>query len=105
LDGTGSGPGFIIIAAIQTAISLKDKYNIRVIDFSLGRQVYESFTQDPLCQAAAAAWRAGVVVVAAAGNSGRDNSLGTNGYCALMTETACDPVRSRPVPSCCSSQQ
>src|SRR5437868_6932913 len=46
LDSTGSGQDSYVIAAIQTAISLKDKYNIRVINLSLGRRVYESFTQD-----------------------------------------------------------
>src|SRR4029077_6369581 len=48
-------------------------YNIRVINLSLGRNVFESYTQDPLCQA-------GLVVVVAAGNNGRNNSLHTNGY-------------------------
>src|SRR5437870_7940161 len=38
------------------------------------------YTLDPLCQAVEAAWQAGIVVVVAAGNSGRDNSLGTHGY-------------------------
>jgi len=33
-----------------------------------------------LCQAVEAAWKAGIVVVVAAGNDGRDNSFGTNGY-------------------------
>src|SRR5439155_7186913 len=37
-------------------------------------------TLDPLCQAVEAAWKAGIVVVAAAGNYGRDNSMGTKGY-------------------------
>ncbi len=80
LDSTGAGQDSYVIAAIQTAIALKSTYNIRVINLSLGRGVYESFTQDPLDQAVEAAWQAGIVVVAAAGNWGRDNSLGTSGY-------------------------
>src|SRR5205814_685202 len=67
-------------AAIQTAISLKSTYNIRVINLSLGRQVYESYTVDPLCQAVEAAWNAGIVVLAAAGHQGRNGSAGTAGY-------------------------
>jgi serine protease AprX len=35
---------------------------------------------DPVCQAVEAAWKAGIVVVVAAGNSGRDNSYGIDGY-------------------------
>lgn len=80
LDGTGSGADSQVIAAIGRAIQLKDTYNIRVINLSLGRGVEESYALDPLCQAVEAAWQAGIVVVVAAGNNGRDNSMGTNGY-------------------------
>jgi serine protease AprX len=61
------------------AIELKDRYGIRVINLSLGRPVYESHEIDPLCLAVKAAWQAGIVV-AAAGNNGRDNSFGNSGY-------------------------
>ena len=80
LDQNGAGTDSSVIAAIQTAISLKSTYNIRVINLSLGRQVHESYTLDPLCQAVEAAWNAGLVVVAAAGNQGRNDSAGTEGY-------------------------
>lgn len=80
LDANGESTDSTVIAAIDTAISLKAQYNIRVINLSLGRPVYESYTQDPLCQAVEAAWQAGIVVVAAAGNDGRDNSFDSNGY-------------------------
>lgn len=80
LDQSGVGTDSSVIAAIQTAINLKSTYNIRVINLSLGRQVFESYTLDPLCQAVEAAWNAGIVVVAAAGNQGRNNSAGTEGY-------------------------
>ena len=80
LDQNGAGTDSSVIAAIQTAISLKSTYNIRVINLSLGRQVFESYTLDPLCQAVEAAWSAGIVVVAAAGNQGRNDSAGTEGY-------------------------
>ena len=80
LDQNGAGTDSQVIAAIQTAIQLKSKYNIRVINLSLGRPVYESYTLDPLCQAVEQAWKAGIVVVVAAGNDGRNNNAGTNGY-------------------------
>src|SRR5437660_3010881 len=80
LDQNGAGTDSSVIAAIQTAINLKSTYNIRVISLSLGRQVFESYTVDPLCQAVEAAWSAGIVVVAAAGNQGRNDSAGTEGY-------------------------
>src|SRR5882762_4690756 len=80
LDANGAGTDAQVIAAIEQAMALKDTYNIRVINLSLGRNVFESYTQDPLCQAVEAAWRAGLVVVVAAGNNGRDDRLHTNGY-------------------------
>src|SRR6266700_7558759 len=80
LDGNGSGTDSQVIAGIQQAVSLKNTYNIRVINLSLGRPVYESYKLDPLCQAVEAAWKAGIVVVVAAGNEGRNNSANTLGY-------------------------
>jgi serine protease AprX len=80
LDKDGNGIDSSVIAAIDTAIALKSVYNIRVINLSLGRPFYESYTQDPLCQAVEQAWKAGIVVVVAAGNDGRNNSIGTDGY-------------------------
>lgn len=80
LDTTGSGTDSGVIAAIQQAIALKAQYNIRVINLSLGRPVTVSYLLDPLCQAVQQAWQAGIVVVVAAGNNGRDNSQGTDGY-------------------------
>ena len=80
LDSTGAGTDSLVIAGIQEAMALQSKYNIRVINLSLGRPVSASYENDPLCLAVQQAWQAGIVVVVAAGNDGRDNSLGTNGY-------------------------
>jgi serine protease AprX len=80
LDDTGTGTDSTVIAGIQLAIQLKNQYNIRVINLSLGRPVTSSYVNDPLCHAVQQAWQAGIVVVVAAGNNGRDNSQGTNGY-------------------------
>jgi serine protease AprX len=79
-----------VIAAIQRAIQLKNTYNIRVINLSLGRRISESYTLDPLCQAVEQAWKAGIVVVVAAGNYGRDNTLNTAGY-GTITAPGNDP--------------
>ena len=80
LDQNGQSSDSMVIAAINQAIALKSTYNIRVINLSLGRAVTESYTLDPLCQAVEAAWKARIVVVVAAGNDGRDNSVGEHGY-------------------------
>ena len=90
LDQNGEGQDSNVIAAIQTAISLQKKYNIRVINLSLGRPVFESYALDPLCQAVEAAYQAGIVVVVSAGNLGRDDSFQNDGY-GTITAPANDP--------------
>lgn len=80
LDANGAGTDSTVIAAIQQAIALKDTYNIRVINLSLGRGIPVSYTQDPLCQAVESAWKSGIVVVVAAGNYGRLSVNGSNGF-------------------------
>jgi serine protease AprX len=74
LDKNGQGSVSQVIAGIQWAINNKAAYNIRVINLSVGHVTGESYTTDPLCQAAEAAWKAGIVVVTAAGNNGRKNT-------------------------------
>jgi len=88
LDDDGNSSDSSVISAIQRAIDLKSQYNIRVINLSLGRPVFESYTVDPLCQAVERAWQAGIVVVVAAGNMGRYPD--TNGY-ATITAPGNDP--------------
>src|ERR1700757_5111642 len=80
LGQTGQGTDSSVINAINKAIAIKSQYNIRVMNLSLGRPIYESYAQDPLCQAVEAAWKAGIVVVVAAGNDGRSNYSTLNGY-------------------------
>src|SRR5580704_9091770 len=90
LDLNGSGSDSNVIAAIEQAIALKNTYNIRVINLSLGRGIFVSYTQDPLCQAVESAWKAGIVVVVAAGNYGRVSVNGSNGF-GTITAPGNDP--------------
>src|SRR5712691_549240 len=50
----------------------KDKYGIRVVNMSLGAPAIDSYKNDPVCRASRALVDAGIVVVAAAGNNGKD---------------------------------
>ena len=50
----------------------KTELNIRVVNLSVATGVYESYNLDPLTLAAKRAVDAGIVVVAAAGNNGRN---------------------------------
>jgi serine protease AprX len=90
LDANGKGYDSDVIAAIDRAIALKSQYNIRVMNLSIGRPVYQSYTKDPLCLAVEKAWKAGIVVVVAAGNLGRDNSWSNGGY-GTITAPGNDP--------------
>src|SRR6202020_2602257 len=90
LDLNGSGSDSNVIADIEQAIALKNTYNIRVINLSLGRGIFVSYTQDPLCQAVESAWKAGIVVVVAAGNYGRVSVNGSNGF-GTITAPGNDP--------------
>ena len=74
LDENGGGYVSDVIAAIDYAISIKSTYNVRVINLSVAAGVFESYWLDPLTQAARRAANAGIVVVAAAGNLGRDSN-------------------------------
>ena len=79
LDGSGLGYISNVIAAIDYAIANKDTYHIRVMNLSVAAGVYESYNSDPLTLAAKRAVDAGIVVVSAAGNLGR-NRLGQTQY-------------------------
>jgi serine protease AprX len=92
LNSNGTGTDSAVIAALQQAVTFKKqgKYNIRVINLSLGRPVFESYKLDPLCQAVEQAWNAGIVVVVAAGNYGRMGPATTYGY-GTITAPGNDP--------------
>ncbi|HYL98457.1 MAG TPA: S8 family peptidase, partial [Blastocatellia bacterium] len=72
LDVNGTGYASQIINAINWCVTYRDVYNIRIINLSLGTAAVDSYQNDPLCQAVRAAHDAGVVVVVAAGNDGKD---------------------------------
>jgi serine protease AprX len=72
LDKNGQGKYEDAIEAIQWAIERKNEHNIRVMNVSLYAEPTCPYWADPLNRAVEAAWRAGIVVVAAAGNGGPD---------------------------------
>src|SRR4029077_13891707 len=59
--------------------SHRSELNIRVVNLSVATGVYESYDSDPLTQAAKQAVNPGIVVVASAGNAGR-NAQGQTQY-------------------------
>ncbi len=74
LDERGHGYISNVVAAIDQAISIRNVYNIKVINLSLAAPPIDSYVNDPMCRAVERAARAGIVVVAAAGNFGQDQN-------------------------------
>jgi serine protease AprX len=74
-----------VIAAVEWAATNRATYDIRVINLSLGHPVFEPAADDPLVQAVEAAVRAGIVVVASAGNCGYNSETGQSGYAGISS--------------------
>jgi serine protease AprX len=68
----GSADVSNILAAIQWVVSFKERYNIRVLNLSLGTDSTQDWQVDPLNYAVERAWAAGMTVVVAASNNGPD---------------------------------
>jgi serine protease AprX len=74
LDDRGRGVISNVIAALEWVVANKASYNLRVINLSVGAAVTESYRTDPLAVAAKHAVDAGVVIVTAAGNLGKNSN-------------------------------
>ena len=72
LNSLGAGTTSGVLSALDWVMSNRTTYNIRVVNMSLGAPAINSYTNDPLCLAVRRLVDVGVVVVAAAGNSGKD---------------------------------
>jgi serine protease AprX len=96
LDSNGNGRASSVIIGIQWALDHSAQYNIRVLNLSLGAPAPASYRLDPLSAAVEMAWLRGLVVVAAAGNSGgAPDSPGADPY--VITVGATDDRGTAPV--------
>ena len=71
LGKQGVGYTSDVIAGINWAVDNRAQHGIRIINLSLGHPVVEPAAVDPLCRAVERAVRAGIVVIASAGNYGQ----------------------------------
>lgn len=78
LDSNLSGLASTVIRGMDFCLTNRVKYNIRVVNLSLGQAVMDPYRKDPLCKAAAKLTRSGIVVVASAGNLGRQDPQDPN---------------------------
>ncbi|MCC2668167.1 MAG: alkaline serine protease [Armatimonadetes bacterium] len=71
LDQNMAGYTSTVIKGLDYCLANRLRYNIRVVNLSLGQLVRQSYQKDPLCRAVETSWKAGMVVVVSAGNLGR----------------------------------
>ncbi|MGA9348455.1 MAG: S8 family peptidase [Anaerolineae bacterium] len=77
----GKATASSIIRGIQWVVENRDTYNIRIMNLSLGGTPSTSYKNDILAAAVEMAWKAGIVVVTAAGNHGPGSgSISTPGH-------------------------
>jgi len=79
LNSQGIGSVSNLLAALNWLMDNGAAYNVRVVNMSLGLPAVDSYRNDPLCAAVRKLVDKGIVVVAAAGNNGK-NSLGQKIY-------------------------
>ena len=88
LDANGNGRISSVVLGIQWALDHRTQYNIRVLNLSLGAQPPATYRLDPMAAAVEIAWLRGLVVVAAAGNSGgAPDSPGADPYVITVGAT------------------
>jgi serine protease AprX len=80
LDETGVGSYGDVLAGLEWVVQNKDTYDIDVLNISMYAIPVAPYWADPYNLAVMAAWQAGIVVVASAGNQGPDPmSIGVPG--------------------------
>ena len=79
LDANGAGTISQVIQALDWVLANHAQYNIRVVNMSVSTPITESYWTDPLTLAAKRVVDAGVLVVVAAGNHGK-NAAGNIQY-------------------------
>ncbi len=74
LNSQGTGSTSAVLAALDWVYQNRNNntYNIKVVNMSLGTPAVNTYRTDPLCLAVRRLVDAGIVVVAAAGNNGKD---------------------------------
>ncbi len=70
LNETGAGSYADVLKGLNWIVQNKDVYNIRVLNISMYAVPVAPYWADPYNRAVMAAWQAGIVVVASAGNTG-----------------------------------
>lgn len=74
LDGKGNGNIGQVMEGLRWILENQKKYHIRIVNISVGMTSKSDFEEEKLISGVEALWDAGVIVVAAAGNLGPEES-------------------------------
>src|SRR5258707_7156753 len=80
LNKNGRGLTSSVIAALDFAVANRQRFNIKVVNMSLGHPILSPAADDPLVQAVESAVRASLIVVVSAGNQGTNTDTRLVGY-------------------------
>lgn len=91
LDGNGDGSTEHMLAALDWILSIKEKYDIRILNISVGiGSLKEDRKEQALQEGIERIWGSGILVVCAAGNKGpADNSISAVGGSAKVVTVGC----------------
>ena len=98
-DSHGAADVSQVIAAIDWVVQHRNDpgLNVRVLNLSFGTDGTQSYRIDPLAHAAEVAWRKGIVVVVAAGNTGFGNAeLNNPAYDPYVIAVGADDTKGTP---------
>ncbi|MGQ9779495.1 MAG: S8 family peptidase [Bacillota bacterium] len=84
VDADGAAMMSQVIEGLQWVLANREKYNIRVVNLSLGADPSGPYWNDPLCLAVEKLWRAGLVVAAAGNDGPQPGSIDTPGNDPLI---------------------
>src|SRR5688572_8731321 len=85
LDKNGKGRTSHVIRAIEFAVANRARFNIHIINLSLGHPILAPAADDALVQAVEAAVRAGLIVTVSAGNYGTSEDTNEIAYAGITS--------------------
>lgn len=97
MDHDGIGSVSSIVKAMEWILKNKEKYNIKIASMSLGVTPINNIAYDPLVACVEKLWDNGIVVIAAAGNSGpKRNSIDSPGISRKIITVGASDDRNTP---------
>jgi serine protease AprX len=90
-DANGDSSYSTILNALTWVSENRGKFNVKVLNLSLGAEVQSRYWKDPINQAVMHLWRRGITVITSAGNNGEELGItvpGNNPYVITVGSTS-----------------